>query len=445
MTTYKSFFVLVRLMMLFMAFTFVSPSGASASDDCYNPPAISTSTPICTDHAFFNEDDPCFMGTQVRGVLETVIKRIQLTVENAARSIFDAITMDYEFSVIVYASLILMITFFAVAVMFGFVNLTLGQAMIRLIKIGLIVWILSPDGWFFMEDYFIRFFNDGTIYLINAMVLIADTGSAAGASSLDATQAFSVLDGSIKMVFSPRMFVTAVAAFGTQPYGVAVGLALLYSIFEFVKAVMNALLIFALSIIVKALLFGLAPIFFVFILFDRTKQLFMGWLNQLINFSLQPILMFAFLAFFSIMIESSADRITRKEANEPQTHVCYVHSRQQGTTPFSMQAWEFVCPGPSGEIEPYSGQRTARGAIECPNSPVFPISIVDILVFMLIVHIASSIMKVIPALASEMSQGITRLDQAFDSMGGFGGGGGGGGQRTGITRLEERLQRTRTP
>jgi hypothetical protein len=440
MTRYRAFHAFFGIFTLVMAFAFM-PTGAMAGTGggCYDPPPIASNAPICTDHAFFNEDNPCFMGTQVRGILETVITRIQTTVENAARSIFDAITLDYEFSVIVYAALILMITFFAIAVMFGFLNLTLGQAMVRMIKIGFIVWILSPDGWYFMEDYFIRFFNGGTIYLINAMVQIANTGSSAGASSLDATQAFSVLDGAIKTIFSPRMFVTAVAAFGTQPYGVAVGLALLYSIYEFVKALLNALLIFALSIIVKALLFGLAPIFFVFILFDRTKQLFMGWINQLINFSLQPILMFAFLAFFSIMIESSANRILRKEGNEPQTHVCYVHSRQQGTTPFNMQAWEFVCPDGT-RIQPYSGQRTARGAIECPNGPVFPISIVDILVFMLIVHIAGSIMRVIPALASEMSQGITRLDQAFEGMGGMGGGG-----RTGVNRLEERLQRNRTP
>jgi type IV secretory pathway VirB6-like protein len=416
-------------------------SSPPSTSDCYTPPPTSGATRICTNDPFFREDSPCFLGTQVRGALETIITRIQCAVDSASRDIFDAITADSEFSIAVYASMVLMITFFAVAVMFGFINPTLGQAVIRLFKIGLVTWVVSPDGWTFMQDYFVRFFNDGTIYLVNVMVEIANSGTATGASSTDYTAAFSVLDGSLRHVFSPRMFVTAVAAFGTEPYGVAVGLALIFSIVEFVRALLRALLIFCLSLIVKALLFGLAPIFFVFLLFDRTKQHFMGWLNQLVNFSLQPILMFAFLAFFMTMIDSSARRILRVDADgnpeETQTHVCYVHSRQQGTTPFNMQSWEFVCPDGSS-FQPYAGQRTARGPLECPGGPIFPISVVDILVFLLIVHIAGSIMSVIPALAAELSQGMVRLDQAIDGMGGFGGGGGGG-RSTVQQRLEQRL------
>lgn len=394
-------------------------SPSAASNPCYTN---ESNTRTCTYHPFFQVNNPCYLGRRVTGVLQTVVERINTAVETAARSIFEAITGNASFSVIAGASMTLMVAFFAVAFLFGMVQFTPIQGVMRLIKIGFVVWIISPGiGWNFIEDYFIRFFNDGTNYLINAMISIAQTGSASGASST-ASQPFQILEGTINLVFSPRMFVTAVASFTTPPYGVAVGLALLWSIFEFVKAIMNALLIYALSLIVKALLFGLAPIFFIFLLFDKTKQLFVGWVNQLVNFSLQPILMFAFLSFFSVLIQSSAEAILAR----PDTHVCYVHSRQQGSTPFSTEAWEFVCPDGSGNPQPYAGQRTARGPLECPNGRVFPVSVVDILVFLLIVHIASSVMRVIPQLAMEMSQSVVSLDNALSGMNNFGGGGRGG-------------------
>jgi hypothetical protein len=425
--------MLLGLLSLLLMFPLMSAAqtapatGGGGSNDCYSPPSTgSGSTPICTNHPFFQADNPCFLGKRVSGILQTIIERVENSVSNASRNIFDAITLDPGYELIVGASMTLMIIFFAVGVMFGFLQPQLGQLIIRLVKIGLLAWILTPGyGWTLIEDYFIRFFGPagpsspyyrqtGTDYLISAMISIAQTGSASGATA-GPNSPFQVIESTVNLVFSPRMFVTAVASFATVPFGPAVGLAMLWAIFSFVWALLRALLIYVLSNIVKSLLFGLAPIFFVFLLFDKTKQLFTGWLNQLINFSLQPILMFAFLAFFSTLISSSAKAILAR----PDTHVCYVHSSQQGTTPFSMENWQFICPD-GNTIRPYSGQRTATGALECPSGRISPVSIVDILVFLLMVHIAGAVMSVIPGLAVEMSQGVTRLDQAISNMSGFG-------------------------
>lgn len=408
-------------------------SGGGGSGSACAAPA--PNTPTCTNHPFFDATSPCYFGKSLTGVLQKIVDRVQTAVNGASQAIFDSITLDYGFNVIVSAAMTLMVAFFAVAFMFGFVQLTLGQGIIRLVKIGFLVWLITPGlGWLFIEDYVKYFFDDGTNCMIGAMINIAQSGSA-GSGFCTFTTPFSILEGTVQLVFSPRMFVTAVASFTTPPYGVAVGLALIWAIIEFVMALMRALMIYALSLIVKALLYGLAPIFFVFLLFDKTKQYFMGWINQLVSFSLQPILMFAFLAFFASLINSSASAILAR----PDTHVCYTNSRQQGTTPFSMENWEFICPDGT-TIKPYSGQRTATGALECPTGRIFPVSVVDILVFMLIVHIASSVMKIIPALASEMSQTVTRLDEALQGMNMFGAGGGRG--SSAISRAE--LNRPRT-
>lgn len=426
MTSKIAKFVSVLMVMAMVSLMLITPTVAHASasptSGCYAAPPIgSPSTPVCTNHPFFQSNNPCFLGAQVTGILATIIDRAESSVSSASRNIFEAITLDPGYDLIVGASMTLMIIFFAVGVMFGFLQPQLGQLIIRLVKIGLLAWIVTPGlGWTLIEDFFIRFFNDGTNYMISAMISIAQTGSALGASA-GPIKPFEILEGTVNLIFSPRMFVTALASFSTPPFGIAIGMALLLAIASFVRALMRALLIYVLSIIVKALLLGLAPIFFVFLLFDKTKQLFMGWINQLVNFSLQPILMFAFLAFFASLINSSAQAILAR----PDTHACFVHSSQQGTTPFSLENWQFICPDGS-TVRPYSGQRTATGPLECPGGRISPVSIVDILVFMLMVHLAGAVMTVIPALAMEMSQAITSLDQALNNMPGMGGGGGGG-------------------
>src|SRR6185436_2324103 len=101
-----------------------------------------------------------------------------------------------------------------------------------------------------------------------------------------------------------KMAVTLMAIFGTFPYGPIIGLILLMALGSFLKALMNALWVYLMSLVMKTLLFALAPIFIPCILFTRTRHLFDGWLNQIVNATLQPILLFAFFAFFAILIRT---------------------------------------------------------------------------------------------------------------------------------------------
>jgi type IV secretory pathway VirB6-like protein len=292
--------------------------------------------------------------------------------------------------------------------MFGLVQFTLGQGLIRLVKIGFIFWLMSPGGLAFVLNYIYEFFHFGTNYLINVMVAIGQ-GLPPSTATASVSAPFEVLDGVVRVIFSPRMFVTVIATLITEPYGPIMGMALGYAIFSFAMAMLKALKVYVLSLIVKALLFGLTPVFFVFLLFDRTKNLFQGWLNQLINFSLQPILLFAFLAFFAVMLESSA----RSILPDDEVHVCYVKHDNQATTMLDMHAWRFACIV-DGTAEPYEGDYNAYGPLECPPGsalPTFPINVVNILIFLLLTHIASQMVSVVTTIATELSSSITALDR----------------------------------
>ncbi len=400
--------------MVLLGMTANSAHAAPVPDDLLNN---------CTQSTFFDYDNNPV--NQAQNMLQSVVDEISTAVTDASNKLFRAFTSDGNYQPIITAAFMLVAIFFAVSFMFGFVTMTLAQGVIRLAKIGFIVWIASDAGLQFMQDYVVRFFNQGGAWLINAMINIATTG-AVGEPSTSVSAPFSVLDEIIRIVFSPRMFVTIIGTASTGPFGILVTGALIWSVFSIFMALLKALQIYAISIVIKAVLLGLAPVFLPMILFDRTKQMFTGWLNQLINFTLQPILLFAFLAFFATLLASAARDILPVD----DVHLCYMRADNQASTPFETRNWKYMCCT-GGACQPYEGGWTWNGPTHCPGAPIFPMNHINLLVFLLLTHIMVQLTSVATSMATEISQGgldLARMPNAVnDWFGGMSLGGGGKG------------------
>jgi TrbL/VirB6 plasmid conjugal transfer protein len=363
----------------------------------------------CTNSSgFFDYDNNPV--NQSQDMLQTVVDDISTSVTNASNFIFTAFTTDSGYQDAITAAFYLVAIFFAVSFMFGFETITLAQVVIRLVKIGLIIWLVSTTGLLFLQDYFVRFFNQGGAWLINAMINIATTG-AVGVPSTVVSAPFAILDEIIRVVFSPRMFVTIIATLSTGPFGFIVAGALIWSVFSIFMGVLKALQVYAISIVMKAILLGMAPVFFPMILFGRTKSMFTGWINQLVNFTLQPIIMFAFLAFFATLVASAARDILPPD----DVHVCYVKADNQASTPFDSRNWKFMCCT-GGTCTPYEGKWAFNGAINCPGAPTFPMNHINILVFLLLTHIMVQLVSVATSIAAEISQGSMDLGKMANPL-----------------------------
>lgn len=101
---------------------------------------------------------------------------------------------------------------------------------------------------------------------------------------------------------SQMMFETDISAFGMKLIGFALG------------AVIFAMIIYAVFLIVLAkvalaVLLGLAPLFIALMTFSVTRGLFEGWLRQLMNFALIPLITYGVLIFVIAIIGSMADDI----------------------------------------------------------------------------------------------------------------------------------------
>lgn len=383
----------MRIIYFLMAFVIAGFLSAAAPQAAYaaEPPPTAAHGTCTTDPPFeINVPPPG------QGLISTIITEIQNILNQISSALFTEILSDSGFVRAVQAMTTLYIAFYGIMFTFGMVQITLYDFSIRMIKIGVIMLLISPDAWSAFNNTFVQFFNAGTDEWINKVsAAVLNEPLPANAPP------FYVIDQAVTKAVSAKMAVTLMAMFFTPPYGPIFGLLLVLGLSTFVKAVLTAAWVYLMSLILKALLFGVAPIFLSFLLFVRTRYLFDGWLNQIVNATLQPILLFTFLAFFVQLISVAIDNILL-------TPVCWTEwAESLRGSPFSMHYWRFtLCL--TGECQPYAGSWSFTGP-QTSQGPIFPIDILGILVLVMLADLASRFNSIVISIANDLAGAATNL------------------------------------
>lgn len=341
------------------------------------------------------------------GLLTNITDYIKDVVNGATQNLYQAFTNSGAYKAAVGAAITLMIVIFGVGFLIGVVQASFGQVLIRLAKVGIILTLISPTGWQFFSDYAVKFFNDGTDELIGKVMEIG-TGVAATAN-----QPFVVLDGLAKIVLSPDMIIAIMGSiFNSGPYGISMGGLLAFGFYGLLKMLISGLRLYAISFVMRSLMLGVAPLFIVFLLFDKTKQLFSGWLNILVLLSLRPILYFTFISFFLVMLISATSNMMG--GNE----LCWVSYKGVQGSPNKVSFWKFKDKDgnfANVDQDDWTGRVSCRlnGGKEKDGSPCkpFPINVVDILSFLILVFVAGKFADVTSQIAAEISNSFLNIDQ----------------------------------
>jgi hypothetical protein len=321
------------------------------------------------------------------------------------------------------AAIILYIAIFGLMFTMGMVQSTVYEFAVRMIKIIIIQTLVSTNVWNFFSGYVVTFFNAGTDELINIITASIYGGGGMGGvwggngDPSTSVYPFVPLDNAIAYASSARMAVTILAIFFTGPYGFPIGLMLVISLGSFLKTLMSAMWVYLMSLVIKTLLFGMAPIFIVCLLFSRTKHLFDGRLNQVVNASLQPIFLFTFLIFFVNLIAACILNIIGPGT----TPVCWTEfSESSRGTALGQFFWRFT--DAAGNPNPAGWNFTT------------PFPIPPLLVFTLLIltelagkfnDVVVQIAQDLAGAATDLSRGGERLMSMFTGSGSGGGGGGG--------------------
>lgn len=264
------------------------------------------------------------------GVLCTVTKVIMGLLNTASAGLVEATASNATFTNAVLAALTLYVTIYGAMVLLGLVNVALGDAVVRVLKLSAIAMLLSSETVMVFFHMARCFFIEGTTYLVNAVMQVGleavaelnaggeitfgDEYTAAGNSDLcgssfddtgNAQGPLVILEALLSQVFSAHMFLNMLTLCLSKAYGFILALFLAWGLFGFVLSLLGAVTIYLSALIGQYLLLSLMPFFIIFLLFERTQHLFQGWLNQLITYSLTPIFLFAYLSLF-VVITSAA-------------------------------------------------------------------------------------------------------------------------------------------
>lgn len=377
-------------------------SDGSTSTFTTNPDGSVTTTVTNPDGTVRSQE------TSSAGLLTAIYNNIKDIVNDSTQRLYESFIDNSAYQSAVFGALTLMVIIFGVGFVIGVIQPSFGQVLVRLIKFGIIVALISPGGWDFFNGYMVTFFNDGTDSLVKSVLSIG-TGTAIPAEA----SPFYSFDRLAAFLIQPDTIIAIMGStFAGGPYGMMMGGLMIFAFAGFIGLLVTALRIYAVSYVARALLLGLAPVFFVFLLFEKTKQLFMTWVNALLSLMLQPILLFTFLSFFVVLIESASKDMLN-------TEFCWTEYRNEEGTTNKRSFWR---PAPRDENNnpvPIVGEMTWQGTFDCivrgskpDGSPCdeFPMNIIDILSFLILVYLAQRFARVIERIANELANTYIALD-----------------------------------
>jgi type IV secretory pathway VirB6-like protein len=325
----------------------------------------------------------------IAGILELINNILAISGEQMYNYIIDNDT----YRGVLFGMVLLTISVFGAMIVFDMIRPTPGTVLTKLVTLGVVVWLLSPNGgWDFFNNIVVHFFLDGMnelISIFSARAFEAATGvavSAPGGGNPD--HPMWVLNVPFGQVISSKFMLIVQAILVTGPFGWALGLMMIWAGFNLVMAIISAVFIYIKSLVGLWFLFGLAPIFLITMLFERTRRIFEGWLNLIIYLSFLPVLTFSFLLFFLIIVTGSLSMIL-------ETQVAWGRLEILAGSPANFQWWRFCVDGS------FEGPWTQQGY---HNTGVLtPIPLIDILFFLLSSYIAWQYTEYVSRVARELT------------------------------------------
>lgn len=224
-----------------------------------------------------------------------------------AERIYRALISDPRYQIILKVSLVVMFTFYGVGYLLGVSDLNHAEIFGRILKIGFIFLMVGETGWDWFEMFFVKFFKEGTDYLSFIMASAFDDSpeikSAIESGDLyDKSVLFRSVDDVFNLFFSSAVQKKLSALLFASIFGWLYLLIIWWSFMAYVYAVANSVLLYLTAQVFISILFVVGPLFFIFLLFNQTKEMFDKWLSQLIGFSLQQIFLLITLSFFNMLM-----------------------------------------------------------------------------------------------------------------------------------------------
>lgn len=207
-------------------------------------------------------------------------------------TIYGNILTQTGFLKAVKAILTLYIFFTGAGFLIGIVHFTAWEVLNRVIKILIIGALLSPNSWSYFSGYLFNTFMYGANQIIGMIEYAATGGYASGGESI------------IALLFAEETLAKLSSLIWYDWTGIVYVLMFIVLLLLVTYIYLKAWIFFITAFLFVGVMLSLTPIFLCFMLFGWTHHLYKGWLDKLIAYSMQPIILFTALAFLGSMIRS---------------------------------------------------------------------------------------------------------------------------------------------
>lgn len=209
-------------------------------------------------------------------------------------------------------SIVLALSFYGMGYLIGVNELKNSEIVKILLKIGFIYLFTSTEtGIVYFNTLFVGFFKDAINYITFSVAETFDTANSneirikiRDSSFYDKGILFKSVDKVIDLLMTGAVQKKILALLFSSIFGWIYFLIIYYCLMTYIYAIANSMLLYITCQIMVSILFVLGPIFFIFLMFKVTKDMFDNWLKALIGFSLQQIFLVMTLSLFNTFVYS---------------------------------------------------------------------------------------------------------------------------------------------
>ncbi len=221
--------------------------------------------------------------------------------------IYQLIIQDEDYILTLKLCLTLMISFYGLTFLMGLHEGGTADIIARIVKIAVVFFFVSDNGWYWFNEIVVTTFKRGTDEIAFLMATSFDSSTELrtaieSQNYADKSVLFTGVDRVLGLFFASAVQKKISALLFSGLFGWLYILIIYYAFIAYIFAVSTAVLVYLTAQVFISILFVLGPIFFLFTLFNQTKEMFDKWLQQLIGFSLQQIFLLVTLSFFNMMM-----------------------------------------------------------------------------------------------------------------------------------------------
>lgn len=287
----------------------------------YNPDARYTTDEATCDANYNRIENGQVVSAWQQGITRRLYNKL------TGGTVVYGVVVGNPFLSLVRAALVLFVVLYGASFFLGLISRKQDEFLGRMVRFCIVLMLLTDTSW----QFFSRHMFDAFVYGVDDLIAVMSSEFTGAATSLTTgvqivddngqfiesgtlqrsssyvapgSNIFAFADLTFNMFFQIPTWIKVAGLLFASPIGIIYILILVLGFIVFLFCIIKALILYLLALLSISLLLAVSPIFISFMLFNRTRPLFNGWVYNLFSFGIQPVFVFTALAIFNLFVYS---------------------------------------------------------------------------------------------------------------------------------------------